>query len=508
MYKVLVVDDEPTIREGLRTLVDWEALGYRVVDTGVNGRDALLKYERHRPDLIIIDIKMPGIGGLEAIERLRSRDKHLHMLILSGYAEFDYARRAMAHRIDGYMLKPVDEDELIDYLRRLKLTLDREAAERVRAAGWTPEMVVRSLLSGTPPAALAEPASYAGLDGCSWEAVVIRPRCRQPDADMLEEGGRRLASALSSADRICYTAEGDLGLLVAGGLAGRAQRDALLRAIGDALAGPETEFIAASGGPVDSWTDIPQSHARAAEALRRSFFLEPGRIHPADAVLRESVAGQTAEPPDLSDLADRLAIAVDVANERTIGEWIREAGSRLLASGADEEAVKASCGQLVTAVAARLEARRPGTVDGLMQLGLVELYKAGHFTQLLKRMNELMTAFARQSEQGGTETQVKKMIDIIHRHYDRSLKLETIAGLLGYSSAYLGKLFKHKTGENFNTYLDKVRIEEAKKLLARGMKVYEVAERVGYANVDYFHGKFRKYVGMSPAAYRKRAGEC
>ena len=67
-------------------------------------------------------------------------------------------------------------------------------------------------------------------------------------------------------------------------------------------------------------------------------------------------------------------------------------------------------------------------------------------------------------------------------------------------------MFKHETGENFNTYLDKVRIEEAKKLLVKGMKVYEVAERVGYANVDYFHGKFRKYVGMSPAAYRKTAG--
>jgi two-component system response regulator YesN len=506
MYKVLVVDDEPTIREGLRTLIDWESHGYRVVDTGVNGRDALLKYEQHRPDLIIIDIKMPGIDGLEAIERLRARDKRLHMLILSGYAEFDYARRAMAHRIDGYMLKPVDEEELVDYLRRLRKTLDQEAAGLEHADGWTPEMVVRSLISGTPPSALAEPAAGAGLDGSPWEAVVIRLHVKPVDPDLLEEAGRRLARRLSSAERICYSAEGDLGLLVAGGLGSEARRDALLNAIEDALEGLEPEFTAASGGAVDSWTDIPLSHARASAALRRAFFLEPGRLHPPAGPSRDAETAEAPEPPDLSDLTDKLAIAIDIASEGSIGEWIGEAGRRLLASGADEEVVKAACARLVSAVAARLEAQRPGSAEGLLQCSLVGLYRACRFTRLMERMHTLMADFARQSEQGGAGTQVKKMIDIIHRHYDRSLKLETIAGLLGYSSAYLGKVFKHATGENFNTYLDKVRIEEAKKLLVQGMKVYEVAERVGYANVDYFHGKFRKYVGMSPAAYRKEAG--
>jgi two-component system response regulator YesN len=507
MYKVLVVDDEPTIREGLRTLVDWEALGYRVVDTGMNGRDALIKYEEHHPDLIIIDIRMPGIGGLEAIERLRARDKRLHMLILSGYAEFDYARRAMAHRIDGYILKPVDEDELIDYLQRLKKTLDQEAAERERAAGWTPEMVVRSLLSGTPAAALNEAAAQAGLDGAPWEAVVVRPHGKiEPDA--LAEAGRRLAGKLSAAERICYTAEGDLGLLVMYGLGSETQRAALLRSVGDALAGLDLEFTAASGGTVESWTEIPLSHARAAAALRRSFFLGAGRIHPPADAQREACGAPVPGPPDLSDLTDKLALAIDVASEISIREWIGEAESRLLKSGADEEAVKATCARLVSAVAARLEAQRPGSAEGTLQHGLVELYKACRFTRLMERMHALLLEFARQSEQGGAETQVKKMIDIIHRHYDRSLRLETIAELLGYSSAYLGKVFKHATGENFNTYLDKVRIEEAKKLLVQGLKVYEVAERVGYANVDYFHGKFRKYVGMSPAAYRKRADGC
>ena len=96
------------------------------------------------------------------------------------------------------------------------------------------------------------------------------------------------------------------------------------------------------------------------------------------------------------------------------------------------------------------------------------------------------------------------MIDLINRNYFENLKLETLADVFNYNSAYLGKLFKNVTGEYFNTYVDKVRIEKAKQLLDQGMKVYQVAEKVGYTNVDYFHSKFRKYVGTSPSAHRKK----
>ncbi|MNP51629.1 HTH-type transcriptional regulator YesS [compost metagenome] len=101
--------------------------------------------------------------------------------------------------------------------------------------------------------------------------------------------------------------------------------------------------------------------------------------------------------------------------------------------------------------------------------------------------------------------EVKIMLDLIERNFSDNLKLETLSGVLNYNSAYLGKLFKNETGEYFNTYLDKVRIEKAKSYLEAGYKVYQVAEKVGYTNVDYFHSKFKKYVGTSPSAYRRHA---
>lgn len=98
--------------------------------------------------------------------------------------------------------------------------------------------------------------------------------------------------------------------------------------------------------------------------------------------------------------------------------------------------------------------------------------------------------------------------DILHyidHNYANPLKLENIAPLFGYNCSYLGKLFKQRTGKSFNTYLDELRIRHSKELLQQGdRKIYEVAEQVGYSNVDYFSTKFKRYVGMSPAEYRRR----
>ncbi len=101
---------------------------------------------------------------------------------------------------------------------------------------------------------------------------------------------------------------------------------------------------------------------------------------------------------------------------------------------------------------------------------------------------------------------INKMVVYINKNYYRDLKLEGLAEIFNYNSAYLGKLFKNEVGENFNTYLDKVRIKEAKTLLlGEQLKVYEVSEKVGYKNIDYFHSKFKKYVGMSPMNYKKKS---
>ena len=102
------------------------------------------------------------------------------------------------------------------------------------------------------------------------------------------------------------------------------------------------------------------------------------------------------------------------------------------------------------------------------------------------------------------ESVMDGILQYIRHNYQENLKLGTLAELFGYNSSYLGKVFSKAAGRNFNVYIDEVRIENSKKLLLdHDYKVYEISQLVGYTNVDYFHKKFKKYVGMSPAEYRK-----
>ena len=112
MFKVLLIDDEPIIREGLKTIIDWSQHGFEICGEAVNGRDALVKVRNLHPDLLIVDIKMPVIDGLKLLEELRKEGNRVQALILTGYSEFDYAQKAVNLGAIGYILKPIDEDDL------------------------------------------------------------------------------------------------------------------------------------------------------------------------------------------------------------------------------------------------------------------------------------------------------------------------------------------------------------------------------------------------------------
>ncbi|MEG0766272.1 MAG: response regulator, partial [Clostridia bacterium] len=124
MYRVFLADDEPWILEGLRACIDWETLGFTLCGTAENGLDALEKIGRLRPDCLLADIRMPGMDGLTLIARAREENPRLRCAILSGYAEFTYAREGIRQGVDGYLLKPIEETDLEALLHIMRSKLD------------------------------------------------------------------------------------------------------------------------------------------------------------------------------------------------------------------------------------------------------------------------------------------------------------------------------------------------------------------------------------------------
>ncbi|MFC4099691.1 response regulator transcription factor [Paenibacillus xanthanilyticus] len=518
MYNVLLVDDEPMIREGLRTLIDWEELGYQVADTAGNGREALEKQERLNPDLMIVDIRMPGMDGLTLIGHLREKNERLHILILSGYADFDYAKKAIQYQIDGYLLKPVDEDELTGYLDRLKKVLDAESAANRRHSAmseWNRERLIQTCLEGAYPEdaadSLEDAAREAGLVWPSYELLLVRLHAEQDlDSGVFAYMKRRFVTLFEEAGRgVVFYAEPYIGLLLREPLQSEYQSARVYRDIANIAAERELGFTVVSGGAEERLTDLVRAHATAVRLMNLRFFYEEGRIigeqtEPIDHKLADEA--DEHEPFDPDATAEKLYLTLDIGNMEAAKQLAAEAGEAMLRANYSEQEIKTGMVQLITGAIGKLTLHRQELQDRRHELsgGIIGLYKPHTYQSLIESVQSVLARAMEGLDAGGTDKQIMKMIDLIQRNYQQPLKLETLADVLGYNSAYLGKLFKTTTGEYFNSYLDKVRIEKAKSFLDQGMKVYQVAEKVGYTNVDYFHSKFRKYVGESPSAYKKK----
>lgn len=516
MYNVLLVDDEPAIREGLRTLIPWEELGFTVADTAANGREALLKHGLLRPDLMIVDIRMPGMDGLELIAAIRGIDPGVHILILSGYADFDYARQAIGSRVDGYLLKPVDEDELETYLRALADTLRAERERFRRAEMWDEMSKEQRILAALQGDRADDPGEGAGFGWHTYELTLVKLLSREEIDPIVADAVRRewTAELESPGKGVLFTTDAFTGVLLKKELASPSARAAILSTLRSPCLARGLDCAAASGGAAASWAELGTLYERALDLMKNRFYFggdelpRYGDERPAGGSGTDIGVRKEGEPAEdrTESIEDKLYLAVDVGSSEEAERLLEKAGRMMMDAALPEQTLKTRFVQIVSAVLVRLAASRPDmqTIDRRYSVDVLALFREYRYEELLLAGKALFRRVIAATSGQGADQLVKRIVDLIQRNYQENLKLETIAELFHYNSAYLGKVFKQTTGEYFNTYLDKVRIAQAKALLDQGMKVYQVAEQVGYANVDYFHTKFRKYVGTSPTAYRKK----
>jgi two-component system response regulator YesN len=517
MYRVVIVDDEPSIRVGLKTIVDWQKCGYVVVGDAASGREALEKHRQLSPDLIVIDIRMPGMDGLQVIEEIKKTDEACHFIILSGYADFDYAKRAITWGVNGYMLKPVDETEMEEELKRVGILLQSESKQTKLAekadALYREELLHRLLFSQSADLSetLAKASEELGLSAMGNQIVLIELGRQEGAADSAAyvTVKRKLAEAFGEQDKgIVFSAGPHLGILLRGPLAGVRAEGAVLELLKEAV-GPGIGWMAATGEAVKDVADITHSYAEALHLLTGRFMLEGERIYsknnaPFQVRVSHPGTNHAAAELNIGPLADKLFYSLDTGNSESLEHAIEEASKTIVSFNFDEQAVKMYFAQLLSTVLNKLEGSNQDNfsiVQEYMPM-IVELYKQPNYHALIQRVKLKLTLLKSRLGNASNQPVIKQMIRFIERHYTENLKLETLSELFNYNSGYLGQLFKSHTGESFHTYLDKIRIQHAIELLAQGHKVHQIAERVGYANADYFHSKFKKYLGVSPSSFK------
>lgn len=529
MIRVIIADDEKLICRLVQALADWEALGMEVAGTAENGLEALKLVESLEPDILITDIRMPGCDGLELIRRAKDLRPQLEVVIISGYAHFEYAQSAIRYGVGNYLLKPIKKDELMETLRKMKERCEaRFSAEDEMERSHTNSQkdlrrlrssLVKDLLSGHPPHLTEEilrDTYHFQIPGDAYQVFLLKIDCDidriggSPYEILQEKAREILENGLSG---VCpeyhlyfqdYTGYGILNYQIERKAEiRRSLRDCLnLLDAKKNLYGP-VEFSLALGTVVGHCGKLAESLEEARGAVMERLVEGPGRL------LEGIPQGSGLEK---QNLLDKYVKSMEHAIEVLSAPEAAAACERLRRSvvethgicGREIYELVLSAGHLFIArcAVANAEGIRHD-FDGRCR----RCCRTDELFEQLEQMQESLlteTGELRKSEAGRPVRIAKQYV---MKHFHEPITLEEVCEAAGFSVSYFSVLFKKETGEGFAKYLTRVRMDEAKRLLREtNLPVAEICERVGYSDRKHFTHTFHKTAGLNPAEYRKLYG--
>ena len=520
LYRVLLVDDEEDIREGISRKMDWLGLGFSLVGEAANGQDALELAESLRPDVILTDIKMPFMDGLELCRILTDRLPAARFVVFSGFDAFEYAKQAIQMNVVEYILKPINADELSAVLRRLKDQLDRERAERrnvellrsryMENLPILRELFYANLLDGRiEPGTERERAAHLDIDlqGEEWAVGLAYIGSDRRDALSTLSVQKLLEESLT-ADRCRLTLYNDWVAVIVSLTESFTIYD-LIRVL-DRVCTLAASYLGLTltvgvGAPCKELSGMARSAAEARTALEYRSMV--GR-------------GQVIYIGDLEPDGGQV-LTFEEADERTLTAAVR--------LGSEQEVQDAAA-----ALAGKIREANPSAgqynlflmelVTHLMKMtrrsgvGVEEVFGTGFSLPIqdsaLPSLEELEDWCAerylrlrtlirrRQTDSAGQTVETAK--EYIRQHYAESdLSVEKLCAYLHLSSTYFSTLFKRETGTSFTAYVTTVRMEAAAEAI-RGTeeKTYLIAQRCGYEDPNYFSYVFKRHFGVTPTKYR------
>lgn len=506
MMNVVLVDDEPWVIEGLRTMVNWEKYGFQVCGDAQSGPDAIKLIQDLKPDLVLTDINMPVLSGLELIEQTnRMMKAPPKFVILSGYDDFQYAITAMRHRVTEYLLKPIDEEEIESILVRIGQKIqDEQAAARRQAHNqslYTNNLLNR-LIQGEYNETLELQAarSMELQETQELQCVLI-----EADSNPTELRRQVITCFPQDVDRSFQDSTGRTGMIVptASFTATRLEEIGvqLYKDLADSLGRP---VIVTVSGSLKGIGSIREMYLQALELLqcKQSQGKEGVFFYYKD-------FNKTKKPRDY--YKEKFRQLYDIVLEEDAGRIamaVEDSFTSISSGLLDLEAVKALIADMELTLCRRI-AEMNGDPDSFMKSIQDEhgcLSDMGNYPAIKKYVHGLclkagsLLAKLRLHNENNT---IFHVIQYVDREFHNKLQLQDLARHFHMNSTYLGQVFKKETGKSFNEYLNEKRIEEAKRLLKRTqMKISDVALQVGYPNTDYFISKFKSKTGILPSVYK------
>ena len=513
METVLIVDDEENIREGIKLIIDWEELGFEIIGDASNGEEALSAAEKLNPSLIVIDMQMPKVHGIDVIKQLRSRGYKGYFIILSGFSDFSYAREAIINNVTNYITKPVDEDELLETVKRIKADIEISRKEGTRLGeikSKARSVIVRDLLSGIP--VTEENLVSMNLLYPRYQVII------HETYNVGKEDIRYRLSDLISAflDEECYelaVVERNECILLKGRTAISKFEDFIMHYQKSPIESdsPLDNIFIAIGNECEQPLEIAASYDRAKWLAKRRFFCDEGEHFIREDKTDFQSVSDTKDNAAQKELFEKVMNAVAFGNRNMMINALDEIYEYVKKHEKESTDACLFMTEIMLSLKEKMTRQYPVLSEVFdTSAGIIEFIESRFYLyEIIQYISDTLDAamnviYCRQDG----ESVIDDVISYIDRFYAQPLTLEELAVQFGYNSGYLGRLFTKTTGCAFTYYLNECRIKKAKELLSEGKyKVYEVSQQVGYSDVDYFGRKFRKHAGLTPAEFKKIKGD-
>lgn len=525
MIKVLLVDDEPFILQGLKVLLDWNSLGCEIVSSASNGSEAYNFIEKNQVDLVITDIKMPEMNGLELLKLLREEGhSDLDVIILSGYKDFEYAMEGMRYGCAGYVLKPVEEDELKSLIRKVaekqnEILEEEKQKESMERAYFARNLI--AILFGKydeknstyieEHMRLSKEVRFASIEFISPGGI------NEEEESEIRQIHRELYELLrellkNDANHVVFDTSSDqnsheIGLVLCDYMykdIKATEEEYLLYLRDEIYAKFRLPIRILAGKKVNGIKNLSKSYStvrilKSFEGFRPKkdiyFYEDEAQVNQGGAVL-------------CKQHIDDLIRTVELNDQKNIPFKVSELFKEMRRLGIASETIKLNMDYLLFGLIHLATSQD----DGVNQEEILQYISESSFKEgVLRGSSEHLSSFATQYAE--YLSQLRKNIsgsildDIeneVRKNYMNNISLKELSKKLYINSSYLGQIFKKKYGMSFKDYLTVYRINEASLLLVEtDEKITKIAEMVGYKDGDYFVRKFIEIKGCTPSKYRK-----
>lgn len=472
MLKVLMIDDEPWTLKGMESIIAWQDYGFEICGMAGEGITGLKMIEKLHPDVVLLDISMPQMSGLEVLKRIQQMDQEISVIILSGYAEFAYAQKALKMGARDYLLKPADEDELIQALKSIKK--HKESGEDT---GYIQQITRKRI---TPDPEILRAIVYQRLDIRTEEPVtLLYANTAAPDRVPQELKQRCFFVPLSAMELLIFA---------------RTSQFDSDKALGESMAAVLGQPVGVSRSFVDF----------------REFYKKYTQVRSMVSPFWNSQTPVNLEPGHEQDIYVQMVKKL----WKSLGETPLTAFVQLVGPAVDRIMASDATALDRIFIYNNLYAMLCSCDDGCRsKLGSISLENiVNHqytmdFDQMVQLLQQLFcAAAAAQSVSVGDDRRLADRVCMyIDDHFTQpNLTVRELAAIFYTNTAYLGQAFKKCHGITVSEYITKKRMDYAQLLMKdRALSIEQIADMTGISDYFYFNKLYKKYKGITPGKARK-----